>query len=595
MTEQEQKERLRYLQLKAKAANVSQAPEQEDPGLIESGLRGAAQFGTLGFADEAAGGINAISGAVSDALKSGKVGSIQDLLNKYAAARDAYRKGDDLAWEKHPYAYGTGAVVGGLGSAMIPGAVLGTAAEAGQGARALTQAESIADTLSKAKRLAMFGGIGAAGASKTKLLENVPLASEQQVDDLRRNGIQLAKEVGLGMFTSPGIGIAAEAGIPAAIDLGKRAVAKAGKVGMNAVFGIPEANVSRYLEAPEAVNAAGTREDFAKRLSDVLGSVKEDSGSAAKEMLSALSSERSPRSGFDAESVISKLRSVENPYAQKLADQLEDELAHRINPSKQVYGSATASGPENYLNELEMYKAKRTLSEAADYRNALPDSETARLKMESGDINRILKGANPEYAAAAEKTAERINAKNQLASKFGLIGDPSSPSGLNYTDRTLSGISDLARSNKVERARALELLNKLGYGDLSQEAKDILVKDAFNSSNTNGSRGVNLWKGLAGGVLGHALGIPGAEAIGAMAGATADKYGPAVGKKLLDFGMWTGKVAEPVLDKLPAVSSQQIGEFAAKNMPRLSGMMSETSAADYVSPKQAADEYQNRR
>ena len=576
-------------QARAKLDAQSQSEAPEEIGALESGLRGAAQWGTFGFADEAAGGLDVIA----DAIKSGKIGSTQELLDKYAAARDAYRKKDDLAWEQHPYAYGTGAVVGGFGSAMVPGAIFGGAAEAGQGARALTQAESIADTLNKAKKLGMLGGIGAAGMSNTKVLENIPMISEQQVDDLRKNATQLGKDVSLGTITSPGIGIAAETAIPAFIDAAKRGASKLGRSTMNAVFGVPEEVTKRYMEAPEAVNAAPSREEFAKGLTDVLGEVKEDSGEAAKKMLGSLSEERSIRPGFEADPVISALRDANNPYTNKLADELQSGLEYRMSHAKQVHGASDLSAPEKFLSDMEMYKAKRALSEAADYRNALPDSETARLKQSSARINSLLKSANQDYASGAEKTAERINAKNALATKFGIVGDSSSPSGMNYTDRTMSAISDLSRSNKVDRRRTLELLDRLGYSDLNRTAKDALAKEAFSSSNINGSRGVNLWKGLAGGILGHQLGIPGAEAMGAFIGSQADKYGPAVGKRLLDVGIGAERMVSPVLNKIP-VSSSQIGAFSSSNMPRLTQILSGKSQENYVPEKQAAEDYLNR-
>lgn len=663
-------------QARAKLDAQSQSETPEEIGALESGLRGAAQWGTFGFADEAAGGLDVIA----DAIKSGKIGSTQELLDKYAAARDAYRKKDDLAWEQHPYAYGTGAAVGGFGSAVIPGAIFGRAAEAGQGARALTQAESIADTLNKAKKLGMLGGIGAAGMSNTKVLENIPMISEQQVDDLRKNATQLGKDVSLGTITSPGIGIAAETAIPAFIDAAKRGASKLGRSTMNAVFGVPEEVTKRYMEAPEAVNAAPSREEFAKKLVDTLKDIKEESSASSKDMMSALSGERQINKNLGAERVIKMLRSIDDPNANKLADSLSSELESRApfrgqeprpatitrkmeftpkespqgpNPfqyeinysnagvpaeiSDLIMGYDKSTGapiyrelkpiqaasakyepskqpmefekilsekrinevpptPEEalYLTEKEAHSAKRALQDAGDYNSALPKSYKAAANEQAGELNRLLRSSNPEYASLADDVQKDIVAKKELASKFGLKADYLADNKLNYTDRTMSAISDLSRANKVDRSRVLDLLNELGYGDLNRTAKDALAKEAFSSSNINGSRGVNLWKGLAGGILGHQLGIPGAEAMGAFIGSQADKYGPAVGKRLLDVGIGAERMVSPVLNKIP-VSSSQIGAFSSANMPRLTQMLSRKSQENYVPEKQAAEDYLNRK
>lgn len=76
------------------------------PQGVAAGVRGAAQGGTLGFADEVYG-----AGAGLRSLQRG-----EGFQKGYQAARDAYRADDKAAQAKQPYDFGTGKFVGGAAS-----------------------------------------------------------------------------------------------------------------------------------------------------------------------------------------------------------------------------------------------------------------------------------------------------------------------------------------------------------------------------------------------------------------------------------------------------------------------------------------------
>lgn len=122
---------------------------------VESGLRGAAQGVTAGFADEAGGAIKAIPGAMAAYMNPQQSYSLSDLVKSYKSGRDEYRKNDALARQDNPLAFGTGEVAGTIGTAFIPG---------GQVAKG-------ASFLQKAKGAAAMGAIQGAGTSQADLTE----------------------------------------------------------------------------------------------------------------------------------------------------------------------------------------------------------------------------------------------------------------------------------------------------------------------------------------------------------------------------------------------------------------------------------------
>ena len=636
-------------------------------GALEAAARGAGQWGTLGFADEIAGA----GSATIDAIKNM---SINGWADNYGKARSEYEANDDLAWEQHPIAYGTGAAVGGVASSVVPGAIAGKLAARGgkavQAARAMTEAESIADTLAKARKLGIIGGAGAAGMSAANLISGESLPEELKT---------FGKDVALGAVTAPGMGIAAETILPAAVYGIKKAGAKARNTALNAVLGVPEDITERYLENPTAVRNAGTREEFAQKLANTLADLKEESRPVARQMMDVLSGKREVKDGFEADRIISILKSIDDPYANKLAEKLSSDLESRapfrnqaprpetltrkmefkprstpeesgfnyeITKGKEAYPrpledrisgydqftgapiydelppvqSATAQyikpkpplvfdkvlsekripfvpeTPEflKYITEKEAHSAKRVMQDAGDFNSAIPSSQKAIANEKSGSLAALLRSANPEYSELADKVQQDIIAKKALASKFGLKADYLQDNKLNYTDRTMSAISDLSRAKKIDRIRVLEQLKNLGYGDLGEDAKNVLAKEAFDGGAAQGSRRTLLGTVL-GGALGSVAGGPfGAGiggAVGAYTGAAADKYGPKMGQRLLDMNIGAAEKLVPLSN---ATSKIPMATSAAITTPRITEAL-QPKQEKFIDEKQAADDYINRR
>jgi hypothetical protein len=96
----------------------------DPPGVIESGLAGAAQGATLGHADELAG----LLGAVYDKGEAllGKRGDIS-FGDAYRTRRDAARRRDADQKKANPKTYTAGEIGGGIASAVATGGALGAA------------------------------------------------------------------------------------------------------------------------------------------------------------------------------------------------------------------------------------------------------------------------------------------------------------------------------------------------------------------------------------------------------------------------------------------------------------------------------------
>jgi len=86
---------------------------------VESATMGAAQGGTLGFADEGAAGVHALQKAAQDFFH-GKVDPAA-LMKYYKTVRDQYRDKFHKAEEENPKSYGAGEFAGTVATNFIPG------------------------------------------------------------------------------------------------------------------------------------------------------------------------------------------------------------------------------------------------------------------------------------------------------------------------------------------------------------------------------------------------------------------------------------------------------------------------------------------
>ncbi len=166
-------------QIFAQAPREKASPEAS-VSLLESGLRGAVQSGSLGFADE-------ISGALESTFTD----------KSYEQARDESRANFKAAQEANPVTYGAGQVAGGVASAFVPGlnvAKLGTAGArvlGGAGIGALTGVGSseASDVGGLASDAAVGGLIGGAASG---IAESISPVRRYLQDKMARSAEELA-------------------------------------------------------------------------------------------------------------------------------------------------------------------------------------------------------------------------------------------------------------------------------------------------------------------------------------------------------------------------------------------------------------------
>ena len=121
----------------------------ESKSMTESGLRGAAQGATLGFADELTG----VGEALLDTIR-GKEGKFGDLYRKH---RDESRREYDLAKADNPWSYGAGEFGGGAATMIVPG----------------LNAAKGASVLNIAGKAALSGGLYGIGDTKADTLSGI--------------------------------------------------------------------------------------------------------------------------------------------------------------------------------------------------------------------------------------------------------------------------------------------------------------------------------------------------------------------------------------------------------------------------------------
>lgn len=184
MSPTEEQERLRYLRLKAKAAqgapsNEAIAPTEAAPEPVDSWTalaRGLGQGATLRFGDEAGGLVQALGEKYLPESwgGGGEQASRASLAGLYRQNRDSFRGEDAAAQKAHGGFYGTGDVLGGvplaiatagkggtLGALMKTGALLGAGGGLGGSDADLTRGEALGAMLDTGVG-GMLGGVGGA-------------------------------------------------------------------------------------------------------------------------------------------------------------------------------------------------------------------------------------------------------------------------------------------------------------------------------------------------------------------------------------------------------------------------------------------------
>ncbi len=496
---------------------VAAKPEGVDVGgIANAAMRGTAQGATFGFADElAAGG----SGLI-DYVK-GKMGLRGDisLPDAYHTERDAIRNADAKAHEAHPWVYNTGQVAGGLATAVAPGAGF---LNVGRGA-GLVEA---------AGKGAMIGGIS--GAGNAKEITDVPA------------------EAGKGALIGAAAGGALNLGgkaVGAVVD--KLRPAAVGSVLLNA----PEAALQRYIDNPEAVNAARSRADivqqeFLPRIEALKGDVIQ--GSAASRAVLAAEGHTVPGSQIadlldqKAQTIIDRSEGVMDDPSKVAAVKWLQDLSAKYRPPPPEGGIGPVR--ELTLSTNRVKDLLQTIDQTTEYSTGpgefsrIDDLIKRDIRSKTDDI---LKSSSAAYAQQMKHVHEDTMILKEVAELA------KSPQGFdNLLKRT-------QRGNTPHLLDAIRSFDERTGGGLLEELQNSAAKDALARGAMNGSRNVNLHGGI-GETVGQAIGGPIGrfigKGVGLLGGATVDKYGPGMAKGLMD----NASAAQSFLDSSPGVQALAI-------------------------------------
>lgn len=477
------------------------APANPKPetSALDAAVRGGAQ-GILPFMDEITAGV----GAAKDALT-----SPVDYGTAYKAWKNVIRKADQKAKDEHPWTYGASQLAGGVGTAFLPG--LG-ALNAGKDA----------GIIAAAGKGALAGGLYGAGDS------TADATTYEGFKDMLGDAAHGAK---WGAAMGAGTKIA---GKVAGAVADKLRPAKFGSVMLN----VPEESLQAYIDNPAAVNAAKSRPEIVQQFLGGVDNLQNEvtGGSAASRKILEEEGKSIPGSRIadllqgKSKAITDRLAGInddpEKLAAAKWLSQMADEYAPKAAEAAET-GLLDASGrpitkaaeaadrqiPTNRVKDFLQAIDRQTEFETAPGRFSRIDDAT-KADARRG-IDQLLKGESPAYAEQMQsvaKDADLLRRSSELA-------------------KTPQGFENLFK--RVQKDRAFfpaevlgEMDQRMGTSTL-QDLKMSMAKEAMDKGYTNGSRAVNLYKEMGGK-------NPIARAAMGVVGATVDKYGAPIARKMVD-------------------------------------------------------------
>jgi hypothetical protein len=495
----------------------------ETPAL-QSGLMGAVDAGSLGFADEAAG-----------LLKAGRqtlVGDkkFKDFKDTYKSERDMVRASFEKAKADNPTAYTVGEVGGSIGTAFIPG--LGVA-------KGATAAKS-------ALNAARYGAVAGLGTSSADLTEG----------DIAN----AAEDVGAGALTGAttdlafrGAGKALKAATP------KNAAKKLA----NVVLNTPEEITDLYITNKKGVLEAPRRFELAREYEDVLENLKKQVISGSKESRETLSKEGLKITKGEVQEIAKKLgddleKSFEGVYddPQKVAALKylrkfqEDWKATPAKAADIAFGPPRSEVSANRLKDtLQSIDRSTDFETAPGQFSRIDDNVKKELR---ANIDELLKGRSPAYKEqmkAVASDAELLNRGSEVAK---------SPQALSNVLRRVE--TDQYGAGQIPAETIRDVDARMGSSIL-ERAKLSNAKEQFDKSVTNGSMNVNKFSNMV-------RDVPVLKYAGPLIGASVDKYGRKITMQAVD----AAEAIERNWKQNPSVQSikqqlKPITEFAKKGDP----------------------------
>lgn len=537
-----------------------ESPQKAIKGNTTAGmsfLRGAGQSSSLGFGDE-------LYGAVAAALP-GLTGSTKGSYSeRYAEARDYARRKDLQAESDNPKAYMGGALTGGALTAFAPG--LG-ALNAGKGAKA-------AEVIGKGAATGAITGVGSSDASPITNPEGLAAA-----------GLKGGLLGGAAAGTFRGLGAAAGAAKKTFTPTRTASV----------LLGAPESAIERYMANRGAVNAAKPREQLTKELMESMEKFKEQrvlggssksreildeegvefAGDELADIFASKANQLKARSEgvWDdptQEATYAWLKSMEAKYRPKAFVEGEQDLvdamardpeavqAMGMKPPEEIGGvyhevlkpgdieRALRKETERTLSANRIKDLVQNLQRKTQYEvqpGKFADTDDLIRKDMAAQVNALLKGRSEAYTKQMDEVAKDTAVLNEVSD---LAGSPQAMDSL---------LKRIQQERAFFPAETLSKFDKANKSNFAGQLKDSFTKEAFDRGATNGSRNVNLYsKAFA--AVGQKLNLPFSEAIGAGVGAIVDKYGPKIGKKMVDTTIDVRRIINS------SSAAQRLGKFA---------------------------------
>jgi hypothetical protein len=404
------------------------------PSMLESGLRGAAQGASLGFADEITGGV--------ESLLTGK---------PYDQARDESRAAYDAAQKANPGTYLAGDVGGAVASSMIPGLNVAKAATIG----------------GRIGTAALGGALSGLGNSKAD------------------NALDMAKDTGTGAALAGGIQGAGEALVPVA----KYGAGKLSQMLSQASEnGSPTANrlLSRVAKFTSGVDddaalrqiqrplqtAAAEGDDFAFNVGKKALQETEDLGSTLGKNVGKAKDEFLQQSGATV-----------FPEAQSLKMRVEDFL--RANkPSERGFSAISDKERDALLQLNGMLDGPingEDLVKARDYFDHVKRLAGQYDKEGTGPVINFMKGIRGQADGILDRASPEVDAANKAFSQFS--DDTSLLRGSTNAANSESMINNLYGANKGMQQEAA---GRLFTPATMESAQDIAANKAFMNATRPG-------------------------------------------------------------------------------------------------------------
>lgn len=496
------------------------APKPAANTALESGALGAAQGATFGFADELEGAARGVYDRIS--------GKSEDIVKAYQEARDKARGRYEKARQDNPMSYMGGEIAGGVGTAFVPGMGWANAAK-GAG---------LATKLGKAAASGAAIGLGQGTADLTK-------------GDV--SGVLGDAAIGAGTG-------AATQGVLSAAGAGLRQLApkNVAKKLSNVFLNTPEEITDVYINNPKGVLNAPRRIDVAENYQGLLDKLKGEVSEGSQLSRKILRDEGQTVKGSELAKILSDKADELAARSEGVMDDPQTLAAYKwLRDTAEKYAPVKGEGAiiDKKLTTNRVKDMLQSIDRNVDFETApgkfgrIDDTVKKGIR---GNVDELLKGRSPAYA----EQMKQVSADTRLLGEAGDIAK--SPQGLANVFRRLQ--TDQYGGGQAPR-QVLEQFDKRMGSDILDQAKLSTAREAFDKSVTNGSRNVNMYKGMLENIpyVGKAL--------GAIGGGTIDKYGRKATMGAVDFATWLNKVYQSEGAQSFVQGAQPLVDAARKGNP----------------------------